>query len=98
MVPYLPRVSVAQDDKRGQSCPLRGPRLSQSFNDCNEFGRDGDLVERWCSAIHRYARHDLARERVFTKKYRVHSVVVMEGSNGFRNKSGLRIGLVGPLS
>ncbi len=60
-------------------------------NGCDEFRGDRNLVKRWHSAIHNYPRHDLAGERVCIKMFHTPYVVVMEGSNGIRNKSGLRI-------
>jgi hypothetical protein len=61
------------------------------FNGSDEFMGDRNLVKRRHSAIHDYPGHDLAGERVRTETFHAHCVVVIEGSNGIRHKSGLRI-------
>ena len=65
--------------------------LLARFDGSDELSGDRDLVKRWHSAIHNYPKHNLAGERVCTTMFHAPYVVVMEGSNGIRKKSGLRI-------
>jgi hypothetical protein len=61
------------------------------FNGLDKFRGDRNLVKRRHSAIHNYSRHDLAGERVCTEMFHALYIIVMEGTNGTRNKSGLWI-------
>src|SRR6266852_9601319 len=65
--------------------------LLARFNGSDELSGDRNLVKRRHSAIHNYPRHNLAGERVCTKLFHAHYVVVMEGTDDIRNKSRLRI-------